>query len=288
MKVDLVVSVKAVPDALLVALKTARILDLPILVDIDDPDLEAQLEWSFTPRRFGKELLRPRRMAAFRKSRSALRGLPTTVSNPTLLAAYGGTVIPHVRIDPGPGHPQSDGPINVAFVGTARPHKGVEVLREAVRNVHSMGFTLTVTDQPPANCAPWESWVGQTSLEDGLELTARAGIVALPSLRDSRSRGQLPVKLVDAMLLGRPVVVSDIEPMPWAVADAGIVISPGSSVELANALVSLRGRVERTAAGARARVRGLELFAVEQQASAFAEACRRAIATAAGLSQTSV
>ena len=95
-------------------------------------------------------------------------------------------------------------------MGSVRPHKGVELLREAVE--HAGDMRLTITDDPPPSARPNENWTGLTSLAVGLELVNRADIVAIPSLPWIYGY-QLPVKLIDAMLAGRAIVASDLPPI---------------------------------------------------------------------------
>lgn len=274
----LIISVKPLPNPLFAAVECADELGIPWLVDIDDPDLEGRLRWTLNPRRYAKEVLLPRTMHDFRVARKTVRGVRPIVSNPTLAERYpGGPVIPHVRNDPGAGSPHTSGNPTVAFVGTPRPHKGLPALRASVAQLAPQGFSLTVTAPEPPDARPWETWVGTTTLGEGIELVRAADIVALPSDRDRYAVGQLPAKLMDAMLLGRAVIVSDVAPMPWAVGDAGTVIHAGSTSELTAALERFASPEARQAAGDRARTRALGLFTVESATEAFRHACTEAM-----------
>jgi glycosyltransferase involved in cell wall biosynthesis len=274
---DLIISVKPLPESLFPAVACAEALGIPWAVDIDDPDLEGRLRWLPIHRRLAKELLKPRLVESFRKCRRLVRHANRIVSNPQLGIRYPGTVIPHVRRDPGAGAAHRSTEPLVAFVGTPRLHKGLPLLREAVTRLSPQGFKLLVTAPAPPDARPWEAWVGTTSLEEGLELVRDADIVALPSESDVWSLGQLPVKLVDAMLLGRALIVSNVEPMPWAVGNGGLVIEAGSLSQLMNALEHFKSPATRAAAGHEARERALRLFTVESQADTFAAACIQAM-----------
>lgn len=273
---DLIVACKPLAQSLGVAIEVARDRQVPILVDVDDPDLEALLRIGRPAQRVARAVRRPGRTARDLRLRREVMRRPCLVSNPWLQARYGGTLIPHARSDIGAGTQSESTTPHLVFVGTNRPHKGVRVLREAVASLKDSGFTLTVTDTPPDDAKPWESWVGTTSLDDGVELVRRADIIAIPSLRTRQAEGQLPAKLIDAMLLGRAVVVTDVEPMPWALGRTGIVVPAGSSQALASALYSLRDAGVRRQLGDSARVRALEEFTVGALASRFEAACYRA------------
>jgi glycosyltransferase involved in cell wall biosynthesis len=182
---------------------------------------------------------------------------------------YGGTLVPHVR-PAVPAPPQSAGrDVVVRFVGSPRGHKGLDVLRAAVARTAGDGVRLDVTADPPADAAPWEGWLGQTSVAQGRDLVATADVVALPSLPGGWSRAQLPAKLVDAMILGRAVVASDLPPLRWGLGDAGLLVPPGDVDALAAALQALRDPATRLGYGTAAHRRGSAVFGVAAVAPVF-------------------
>lgn len=275
---DLIVACKPLQASLALALRASKTLSVPLLVDVDDPDLEARIRIGRPAERVARSMRRPIRTIRDLNLRNAALALPTIVSNPWLQSRYGGPVVPHARPDIG-SRPFSDSTRpSIAFVGTNRPHKGVGVLRDAVAKLQHHGFTLTITDEPPQDAMPWESWIGSTSLERGIELVGSSDIVAIPSLKTRHSEGQLPAKLIDAMLLARALVVTDVAPLPWAVADAGLSVSAGSTVELVAALERLIDPELRRSLGEAARTRALEMFTVEAIVDDFRRACTDAIA----------
>lgn len=283
---DLIVAVKPLARSLGLALRASRRLRLPVLVDIDDPDLELRIREDHPlPLRLARLARHPvSRIRDLIYRRAALQ-LASTVSNPWLQERYGGVIIPHVRPDYGPGRLTSEPGIRVVFVGTNHRHKGVQLLRTAVQELRNEGFELTVTDEAPNDATPWENWVGQTSLEEGIQLVRNADIVALPSLAGPQTVGQLPAKLIDAMILGRAIAVADVDAMPWAVGDAGLVFQQGSLSSLKNALTSLRDPHVRRELGERARARALSTFSVDAVAPAFERACLDAVSRAKGGNQ---
>src|SRR5690606_1400857 len=115
----------------------------------------------------------------------------------------------------------------VAFVGTNHPHKGLAEVRQAVSRLQQEGISLVITDSPPPDAHPWERWVGATTLAGGQALVQRSDIVILASHRVPWSEGQLPAKLIDAMMAGRAIGVSNITPLTWALGETGRVTEPG-------------------------------------------------------------
>ena len=271
----IVLAVKALPESFGAAADVARDRGRPLLLDIDDPDLEqrkARVRAQHGRVR-GRHQLR-----ALRRLRARALAYPTTVSNPVLQRSWGGTVVPHARMSRTRGDRPDQEQVNVGFIGTARHHKGIEVLRHAVEQLAGSGYRLTVTDDPPPDAREWEDWRGVTSFEEGLRLTGLCDIVAVPSLRSGYAPAQLPVKLVDAMMSSAAVVASDLEPIRWALGDAGLLCRPGSVRSLATRLRELRSSERRRRLGHAAHSRALAAFTPEAIAPTFSAAVNRALA----------
>ncbi|WP_166436004.1 glycosyltransferase family 4 protein [Cellulomonas shaoxiangyii] len=278
---DLCVAIKPFANSLGAAHAAARAAGVPLLADVDDPDIEKTLAFGNTAtawtKRVARELMRRPKVAEMRRMRRLLQDVPVLTSNPTLQQRYGGTVIPHARPDLGQGAPHVHRRPTVAFVGTNRAHKGVPELRAAVARLQDDGYRLVITDDAPSDAHTWETWMGTTTLDVGLSVTRDSDVVAIPSHAGIVSRGQLPAKLIDAMMLGRAIVASDLPPVRWALGEAGILVRPGSVAELTAALARLADPGLRTSLGARARKRALSHFTVEQLAPEFAAASNRLV-----------
>lgn len=215
---DVIISVKAWPESLGVAVRLGRHARVPVVVDVDDPDIEATLAQS-----------------TFRDLLHIRSELTPRSRHPLVLRLA-----------------RDSNPLTVAFVGTVRHHKGVNELREAVRLVHERGVELVCTADPPDDARPWERWVGPSSLAEGIDLVDQADVIAIPSLSTWYGPYQFPVKLVDAMMAGRAIVASDLSSIRWALGDAGILVPPGDVDSLADALLALTDRDRRFRLGQRA------------------------------------
>jgi glycosyltransferase involved in cell wall biosynthesis len=276
---DLVVSVKVLPESLGVARRATRLTGVPLLVDVDDPDVEADFLWGEQGLRtaLGQVARERSRLLTRWTLRRFAQKAPTLVSNPVLQQIYGGAIIPHVRVDKGAGAPHRDREVlTIAFVGTVRLHKGIDLLREAVDNQDGR-YRLVVTSEPPGDAYPWESWVGATSLDEGTEILKEADVVVLPSKPFGYAMAQLPMKLLDAMLAGRAIVVTDVGPLRWAVGDAGIVVEPTTS-GIGDALSRLTDTELRRQLGTAARKMALARYTAEAIAPTFAAAVDAACA----------
>lgn len=273
---DLFIAIKPLESSFGLAMAMSSKLGIPLLLDVDDPDLDAHLSWARPHRRIAKQIVRPKALATAKRLRAAAGSFPTIVSNPVLQARYSGSIIPHIREDIGTGNPHVSEDPTVAFVGSNQAHKGLDLLREAVAAVQDLGYKLVITDTAPPDARPWERWIGATSLSEGLGIVAESDVVVLPSLNLPYANGQLPAKLIDAMLLGRALAVSNIEPMPWAIGGHGMVFEPGSARAIESSLRELANPELRTKLGEAARKRALELFVVASNSHVFEATARAA------------
>lgn len=278
-EVDLIIAVKPLEGSYGRALRLRAQVGTPVLLDIDDPTLEARLSLHRPLMLMAKSVLRARMFwSSVRLYRAAKREQHVLTSNPVLQWRWGGDIIPHARRDSGAGLPHTSGQPRVVFVGTNHRHKGVEELRGAIGALQHRGVTLTVTDDPPPDARAWERWVGRTSLEQGLELVRQGDVVVLASIPGSEfAEAQLPAKLIDAMIAGRAIVVSDHRPLTWALGGTGIVAGSHRAVDLAEAIEVLCDPMARAAMGTAARSRALEMFSIQSLTGPFAEAVLRAV-----------
>jgi len=275
---DVVIAVKPLPSSFGVGSRLHARTGTPLLLDVDDPDLEVRTTWLPLLEQLGRRVVTSRYRELLRL-RAAARHATVLVSNPALQEMYGGQLVPHVRpagqvAAPAP----SGGGVVVRFVGSVRAHKGVEHLRAAVATVADAGVRLEVTAPPPADAHPWERWLGTTTLAQGTDLVATADVVALPSTAGSWSTAQLPVKLIDGMVAGRAIVASDLPPVRWALGGAGLLVPPGDVEALSGALRTLQDPSRRAELGRLARERALERFTVAAVAPTFERAVRRLVA----------
>jgi glycosyltransferase involved in cell wall biosynthesis len=283
---DLIIAMKPFPETLGRAYEVGRATHTPVLLDIDDPDIQVRLPLRNPVKFVARMLLYPREMMVGLRMRQLARRVPVLVSNPSLQRYHGGTVIAHVRADSGAGRAHVSTQPSVVFVGTNRRHKGLAVVRKAVARLSPFGFSLVVTDEQPLDAKPWERWVGSTNIPEGLELVRNGDIVVIPSLAGhTTSTLQLPAKLIDAMIAGRALIVSDFAPLRWGAGPGAIVVRPGSVRDLTRALQRLADPDRRSSLGEAARARALDSFTLDAALPAFEKACDEAISAAEELTQ---
>jgi len=103
-------------------------------------------------------------------------------------------------------------------------------------------------------------FLGAGSRDRVREVIASAHVVVLPSVVDESGRADgVPVSLMEAMAMARPVVTTRVTGIPELVEDGvgGLLVPPGDGLALADAIERLRGDPElaaRLASGGRRRV----------------------------------
>ena len=227
-------------------------------------------------------------------------GWPKLVSNRWLQRRYGGDLLYHVRAP----LPCSVAPVRfangaaterpwVGFVGTVRPHKGVDVLIDALARIREPGAPgLLLAGADPASSQARETLaaarekLGSERLRHlppfpAAELPgvlAACDVISVPSRAGSAARGQIPAKLFDAMAAGRPIVASAVNDMPEILRDCGRVVPPDDAPALAAAIRELLANPSQAAALARA-ARRLQVDAYSHDAGRIVavDAVRRAL-----------
>jgi glycosyltransferase involved in cell wall biosynthesis/protein-tyrosine-phosphatase len=182
----------------------------------------------------------------------------------------------------------------VGTVGRLTPVKGhAQFLRAArlVRHAHPHARFLLVGDGPLRDALRQQAW--QLGLEpacvfageraDVADLVSALDVFALSSLDEG-----VPMALLEAMALGRPVVATAVGGVPEVVVDevSGRLVPPADEMALVRAWQELLGAPERARAlGHAARRRVEEAFSVEACGRALAEQYHATArtATAAGV-----
>jgi glycosyltransferase involved in cell wall biosynthesis len=250
------------PELLSLARKLAP--SAPVIVDVDDPELE--VGWGTTRLRSRAALLArygPSRFR-FRWAKRTVSRMQVITSNPALQNLYGGEIVPHVR-DATPtsrAHDRDATPFTVGFIGTPRPYKGIDEMRTAMAQLsRERPVRLCITAPPPDDARPWEDWVGATSIDEGRRLLECCDAVAVVSHPGSWGEHQVPVKLIDAMHAAVPAVITPRPPLLWAAGGTSVVVPDGRASEITNAFRLLADDFPLAKAfGAASRQRAHEVF----------------------------
>lgn len=158
----------------------------------------------------------------------------------------------------------------VVFGGVVRPHKGIELILEAIHQVGdpTLRFLVVgpVNEHVQALCA--HPVYGHTILTAGPQPSSRmpaflslADIIALPLQDTLLAQSQVPCKIFEAMAMGRPIIGSAVSDIPTILHGCGWVVPPGDAPALANAMrVVLADPARAVAAGKAARQRCMDCY----------------------------
>jgi glycosyltransferase involved in cell wall biosynthesis len=265
----------------------ARRRGRPVVLDIDDWELgfsRDAVRALSAPRKLRHlvgSTLRPHLNDSFWSSRLCERMIgradALTVSNRFLQSRFGGTLVWHGRdthrlVPPGDretlrarhGLPR-DRPL-VLYLGTLRPHKGVDLLARAVSALDDRRTALLlvgVGEDPYARrtVAAARDLLGERLVCRGVqpldriaEFLVSSDVVAVPQRSGEATRGQMPAKLFDAMALGRPIVATAVSDIPAALEGCGWVVEPDSAEALGRGIAAaLADRAEAERRGELAR-----------------------------------
>jgi glycosyltransferase involved in cell wall biosynthesis len=273
---DVLIAVKPHLASFAVALTAAELREVPVVLDIDDLDV------ALSPRSRKPELAdlsRPKSpVFVSLLSRATGAADAVTVCCRALRERFGGTLVPQPAdtdlFDPGRTDRERarrelgfDRP-TVLFPGVPRPHKGLEVLADAVARIP--GARLAVTCRPEDLAGPrWTGLpidrVGMVAYTSAPALYAAADVVAIPQLDEEAAHHQMPLKAVDAMAMGRPVVASAVSDLPEVLDGCGRIVPPGDPARLAAAIADLlEDEAQARELGARARARCVERYSLER------------------------
>jgi glycosyltransferase involved in cell wall biosynthesis len=176
-----------------------------------------------------------------------------------------------------------DGDFSALCVAGLRPEKRVDLFVEAVRVARreNEGIHGYVAGEGPErerleSLAAGSGVMLLGARRDVLELVAAAGAMCLPSEAEA-----LPMSILEAMALARPVVATDVGGIRDQVVDGetGHVVSPGDGAGLSRALLALAGDSKRARRmGEAGRRRQREHFTGAAMVDGYEEAFERAVA----------
>lgn len=201
-----------------------------------------------------------------------------TVTSEFLQQKYGGTILPYGpdadEFDPESVSPNpevvkeyEETPI-IVFVGTVRPHKGVDVLASALSQTNHEA-QLVIAGYDPHDMIPelidrsndrvdFQGPIAHAAVPGYL---AAADLIAVPQRDTKYTQAQIPNKVFEAMAMGRPVVASDVSDLAVILGNDGWLVNPDDPAALAATIDEILANPEAAEnRGQRLRQRYLEQY----------------------------
>ncbi len=112
--------------------------------------------------------------------------------------------------------PMPPGPLKVIFVGRSVPKKGLDTLMSAWRSLEVPGATLTLlTDKAPSAPPEGVTCLGLRPPSQLPKLLAQSHVLCLPCRRGpDGDKDGVPLVLMEALAMGRPVLTTPISGIP--------------------------------------------------------------------------
>ena len=277
---DVILASKLMPTSFGIGLQKKIFSGKPLLLDIDDWELGFFYHSGF----WGKvgrflNFSNPNGLPyVWRIERLVGHADAVSVSNRFLQKKYGGTLLPHCRdtdvLNPlkfNAGDVKEKmgfvGKKILMFLGTPRPHKGIDDLLQAFKKVDNSDLNLVIIgvenkqeflkgiDESVKNRVTIIPKIPFNKLSEYLSV---ADIICIPQRRTSDSVGQIPARLFDAMAMAKPIIATKVSDIPEVLGDCGYLVDPSNPSQLANAIQyvlshSDEARVKGDAARARCR-----------------------------------
>lgn len=179
-----------------------------------------------------------------------------TVTSSFLSEQYGGTVLPYgpdeKQFDPETVEPDADlsnmfdnTPI-ISFIGTVRPHKGLDILAETLGNIDT-DVKLVIAGFDPNDQVPKLNstsggrihFLGPVEHEKVPSYLAATDLVVIPQKRTDYTEAQVPNKVFEAMAMAKPIIASRVSDLPCILDGAGRIVEPGNPDALGNVIKEL-------------------------------------------------
>jgi glycosyltransferase involved in cell wall biosynthesis len=264
---DVVHAFKLLPHTAPVASCAKRLRDKKFVLSIDDYDAAA----SNNPFK---------RVVMKWAERSYKNADAITASSVQLQKIYGGDVLYHVPNEKlflktnitREGIKKKlgiEGKTMVLYAGTFYNHKGIDVLIRAVQKLKRNDIALVLagygnTEEELRKIAgPETIFLGRVDMKRVAELTVACDIYAIPTKDTAYARSEIPGKIFEPMMLGKPIIASRISDIPRILDNgrSGLLPKPDDIGSLAQAIEYLADNTkEAKRLGARARARYGEMY----------------------------
>lgn len=260
---DVIFAVKAVPQTVWVALREKRRRGCKVVVCLDEWDGALMARRTPAERRayWRRHWRHPLEANYYPWVERRLFRADLILSTSTFLQRKFGGMVVRMGVDtdrfqpPFPGQKAairsrlglSERHRVIVFGGVVRPHKGVELILEAVARTGNPDFRLLVIGPVTDTLTgflngPHGRFIVAAGAKPAVEMNQWLGagdLTVLPMADDLLARSQVPCKVFEAMAVGLPVLAGAVSDLPEIVEGAGETFEPGDAEELRKRLMSL-------------------------------------------------
>ena len=123
----------------------------------------------------------------------------------------------------------------IMFLGTIRPHKGLDHIAKALNMISRDDIRLVIIgagSEPKYEKKLVELGRDKVILKDKIPFLDiprylhAADLVVLPQKETGQSFGQIPAKIFDAMAMAKPIIATNVSDLPQILKGCGIVVEP--------------------------------------------------------------
>ncbi len=257
---SLIIAVKAYADTIPVALRAKRRRGAKVMAYLDEWDgalvrmLPLRARWA---RRI-RNAHHPLDDVYYPLVERMIPRVDKVISTSTFLQHRFGGEIVHMGVDTEFFRPVSDARIAelksrhnltglscIVFGGVVRPHKGIELLLDAMVHVNNPDLRFVIAGPINDHVKALQSKeayrriilpLGAQSREHMPGYLTLADMIVLPLNDTLLAQSQTPCKIFEAMSMARPIIASDVADLPRILDGCGHIVPPGDVSALAGAI----------------------------------------------------
>lgn len=131
----------------------------------------------------------------------------------------------------------------ILFTGFARPHKGLEILIQALKMIDSNTIRLMFVGQQTEYLEKLKSMAGDLIISAGAqshnripEFLSLADLIVLPQIKSNIAEAQVPGKIYEAMAMAKPIIATSVSDLPEILEGCGWITEPDDAEGLAKTI----------------------------------------------------